>query len=88
MCVTDRHDMTLAVKVALNPNTTNEIAVLRWTVAIILDLFTWSPDKVFLGHWLRKSVFGRALVRPSLVLMKYETWLINLVVTLIWLEDL
>ena len=23
MCVTDRHDMTLAVKVALNPNTTN-----------------------------------------------------------------
>ena len=22
-CVTDRHDMTLAVKVALNPNTTN-----------------------------------------------------------------
>ena len=24
MCVTDRHDMTLAVKVALNPNTTNK----------------------------------------------------------------
>ena len=24
MCVTDRHDMTLAVKVALNPNTTNQ----------------------------------------------------------------
>ena len=24
MCVTDHHDMTLAVKVALNPNTTNE----------------------------------------------------------------
>ena len=23
-CVTDRHDMTLAVKVALNPNTTNQ----------------------------------------------------------------
>ena len=23
MCVTDRHDMTLAVKLALNPNTTN-----------------------------------------------------------------
>ena len=23
MCVTDRHDMTLAVKVVLNPNTTN-----------------------------------------------------------------
>ena len=25
MCVTDRHDMTLGVKVALNPNTTNQI---------------------------------------------------------------
>ena len=24
MCVSDRHDMTLAVKVALNPNTTNQ----------------------------------------------------------------
>ena len=24
MCVTDRHDMTFAVKVALNPNTTNQ----------------------------------------------------------------
>ena len=24
MCVNDRHDMTLAVKVALNPNTTNQ----------------------------------------------------------------
>ena len=24
MCVTDRHDMTLAVKMVLNPNTTNQ----------------------------------------------------------------
>ena len=24
MCVTDRHDMTIAVRVALNPNTTNQ----------------------------------------------------------------
>ena len=24
MCVTNRHDMTLAVKVALNPNKTNQ----------------------------------------------------------------
>ena len=28
MCVTDRHDMTLAVKVALNPNTTNHLVEL------------------------------------------------------------
>ena len=25
MCITDRHDMTLAVQVALNPNTTNQL---------------------------------------------------------------
>ena len=24
MCITESHDMTLAVKVALNPNTTNQ----------------------------------------------------------------
>ena len=29
MCVTDCHDMTLAVKVALNPNTTNQPIDLR-----------------------------------------------------------
>ena len=28
MCVTDHHDMTLAVKVALNPNTTNQLIFL------------------------------------------------------------
>ena len=28
MCVTDRHDMTLAVKVVLNPITTNWISLL------------------------------------------------------------
>ena len=27
MCVTDRHDMTLAVEVALYPNTTNQLTV-------------------------------------------------------------
>ena len=29
ICVTDRHDTTLAVKVALNPNTTNQLHFLR-----------------------------------------------------------
>ena len=33
MFVTDRHDMTLAVKVALNPNTINQLS----TNAIYLD---------------------------------------------------
>ena len=29
MCVTDRHDMTLAVKKALNPNTTNNCLIFQ-----------------------------------------------------------
>ena len=30
-CVTDRHDMTLTVKVALNLNTTNHASQKQWT---------------------------------------------------------
>ena len=30
MCITDHHDMTLAVKVALNLNTTNQASVLKF----------------------------------------------------------
>ena len=33
MCVTDRHDMTLAVKVALNPNSTNQPTIILKAVA-------------------------------------------------------
>ena len=31
MCVTDRHDMTLTVKVALKPNTTNQPKFVRFS---------------------------------------------------------
>ena len=37
MCIIDHHDMTLAVKVALNPNTTNQPAIL-WIHVICLFL--------------------------------------------------
>ena len=30
MCVTDRHDMTLAVKVALNLNTNNQLFIIMF----------------------------------------------------------
>ena len=46
MCVTDRHDMTLAVKVALNLNTTNQSAFL---VDIFCEsMFTLSQDQNFI----------------------------------------
>ena len=37
-CVTDRHDMTLAVKVALNPNTTNQ-PLYSCVIIIVLSRF-------------------------------------------------
>ena len=36
ICVTDRHDMTLAVKVALNPKTTNHLTVLKQSIILTL----------------------------------------------------
>ena len=40
MCVTDRHDITLAVKVALNPNTTNQLIIEGFATAFsICPLF-------------------------------------------------
>ena len=44
MCVTDHHDMTLAVKVALDPNTINElkskIIIIIWGKVSHIRLFT------------------------------------------------
>ena len=34
MCITNRHDMTLAVKVVLNPNTTNQIALADYKIKL------------------------------------------------------
>ena len=39
MCLTDRHDMTLAVKVAFNPNTTNQPTVLKKVLGLVLYIF-------------------------------------------------
>ena len=55
MCITDRHDMTLAVKVALNSNTTNQ----RWSV-LRRDTSepkprTQSPSLVLLKLWKDKN---------------------------------
>ena len=44
MCVTDRYDMTLAVKVALNPNTTNNLND-PWKEAYFLKFVVWERVK-------------------------------------------
>ena len=43
MCITDRNDMTLAVKVALNPNTTNTVNS-AWKVSIKLCWTKFAPN--------------------------------------------
>ena len=45
MCVTHRHDMTLAVKVALNPNTTNQLTIYRIFLQQISHDLTTSRKK-------------------------------------------
>ena len=45
-CVTDRHDMTLAVKVALNPNTTNQpLEQVPTELFCTLVLVPWQAEK-------------------------------------------
>ena len=45
MCVTDRHDMTLAVKVALNLNTTKHRTHDLWTTILRVNHFTIEPRR-------------------------------------------
>ena len=49
MCVTDRHDMALAVKVPLNPSTTNQPTVgfklIKTFINVLLDSATENADQ-------------------------------------------
>ena len=49
MCVTDRHDMTLAVRVALNSNTTNQLLVKGTAYLIVRPIARPLPDIPNLG---------------------------------------
>ena len=51
MCVTDRHDMTLAVKVALNPNTTNQPSTVTYKGVAILQ-FTLTLSQTSPGFYV------------------------------------
>ena len=57
ICVTDRLDTTLAVKVALNPNTTNQ-RVSRSTSSISRFLFFFLDKMDFMDAWLYKSLWN------------------------------
>ena len=61
MCVTDRHDMTVAVKVALSPNTTNQPylpTVSKNFLCLILQMFlyleTFKCNTTF--DWINRMV--------------------------------
>ena len=58
MCVTDRHDMTLAVTVVLNPNTTNQpmyVSPLNFIPIAFLQEICGELFKTFIS---RTSKFG------------------------------
>ena len=62
MCVTDRHDMTLAVKVALKPNTTNQPTLSSFGVIALTHYHTMTTfdaleEKAFLKTlWEKKKM--------------------------------
>ena len=51
MCFTNRHDMTLAFKVALNPNTTNEPSFRTSLSDIFRHIFLCNHDSYPLETW-------------------------------------
>ena len=53
MCVTDRHDMTIAVKVALNPNTTNQPTKLK---EFADDIFKFDESDGKFSKWVENTV--------------------------------
>ena len=63
MCVTDRHDMILAVKVALNPNTSNQsINQSRMMIFIVIGFILHSRLTIVVmmamwesSQWLKKN---------------------------------
>ena len=54
MCVTDRHDMTLAVKVALNPDTTNQPTCISFM--IILSWYLYTISWVYFNQQNRRTL--------------------------------
>ena len=59
MCITDRHDMTLAVKVALNPNKPTKhyreqmVLMAQWPIsAMSPNLTNKASNKILLSQWL------------------------------------
>ena len=62
MCVTDRYDMKLAVKVALNPNTTNQPIHFNDREEHLLKTF-WEKEKMLVNlHFL---LFPRCFLPSS-----------------------
>ena len=64
MCVTDRYDMTLAVNVALNPNTTNQ-AIFESAFLSTLTLSIYVSDGLC-GNASRLSINVSTVMCPNI----------------------
>ena len=52
MCITDGYDMTLAVKVALNPTTTNQLNAVDFKFTeLVDDVVLRYSQNACLNHW-------------------------------------
>ena len=72
-CVTDRHDMTSAVKVALNPNTTNQPNASQsiWIIFYDKRVLNPFPNKPWSLH-----VYSASLLKTLWEIARYEQFLL------------
>ena len=73
ICVTDRHDMTSAVKVALNPNTTNQPNASQsiWIIFYDKRVLNPFPNKPWSLH-----VYSASLLKTLWEIARYEQFLL------------
>ena len=73
MCVTDRHDITLAVKVALNPNTTNQKFSLSTVCCFDSGYVGKQPvawKEYFAEYWLKELQESKSWCDITEILLK------------------
>ena len=68
MCVTNLHDLTLAVKVALNPNTINQSTKLK---GFVKDNFKFDENGRSFAKWLENTV-GKGEIALNREIARHE----------------
>ena len=67
MCITDRHDMTLPVKVVLNPITANQ-PIIKQGVYQLVSISTYA-SQAFFSHMMNHFVIVGKFIRPCSIVL-------------------